>query len=307
MRHKTYVKTLALVFVLAVISSIFFSMDKGITGFATYTQNEVKAQVEDFVYVFPLTEYAGDNISLCLVINMGNETYSYDITKQDEVISVINSEWDCDGEQYEDIIIKYVDYESFQDNKESMTCEKMLRGGDGSDFWYLPSRLITREGDGRPVCNEEFQKKFCPAIHYCANEAQFDMLDLSCCKEEELSAISPELGTLASAAKEEGVEAKKLETPTEITKIEGKALINYTAIGIALGVIILITGASFLIYKEIKKPRPKKEVEVTPELKSYIQSTLAQGYTKEQIKQALIKQGWGENTVNNALGIAKNL
>lgn len=306
MKHKTYAAALTLVFVLAVIFSIFCSINKNITGFVTYTQDEVKSQVEDFVYFFPLTKYAGDNTSMCLIINMGNETYSYDIKKQDEIISVVNSEWDCDGEEYEDIIIKYVDYESFADNKEKMTCSKMLKSGDGSDFWYLPSRLITREGDGMPVCNEEFQRKFCPAMHYCLDEARFDILNLSCCKKSELNAINPELGVLASNAKNEGFAAKELEEPTEVVSL-GSEMFNFTYILIGFAVIVLIVGLSFLVYKEIKKPRPEKEKElaIPPELSSYIRSTLAQGYTKEQIKQVLIQQGWDENTVNNALG--KNL
>jgi len=41
-----------------------------------------------------------------------------------------------------------------------------------------------------------------------------------------------------------------------------------------------------------------------PELMSYVQSTLAKGYSQEQVKKALLSQGWSEPDVNEAMSLA---
>jgi hypothetical protein len=47
----------------------------------------------------------------------------------------------------------------------------------------------------------------------------------------------------------------------------------------------------------------KKEGEIgqNNEIKRYIESTLAMGYTREQVKQALKNQGWPEDKLNEFL------
>ena len=57
----------------------------------------------------------------------------------------------------------------------------------------------------------------------------------------------------------------------------------------------------FIVIKSMGKPGSKTTSYADPRLSSYIQNSLAKGFTKSQIKQALISKGWSEHDIDKAL------
>jgi len=82
---------------------------------------------------------------------------------------------------------------------------------------------------------------------------------------------------------------------------------------IAVIVLALAGGIGFVFYEiershkmlEQEKKQGFVEEESLDELQGYAQRTYDQGYTKEQIKQALLKEGWSQNTVNRVISHIK--
>tara|TARA_Y100000310_G_scaffold344863_1_gene460091 strand:- start:617 stop:1714 length:1098 start_codon:yes stop_codon:yes gene_type:complete len=72
---------------------------------------------------------------------------------------------------------------------------------------------------------------------------------------------------------------------------------------------LLFVGiVSYIIHLEFSRRRKKGDLEKELELKNYIRNSLTRGYTKAQITQELIKDGWNEGLINkafNSLGMVK--
>ena len=75
---------------------------------------------------------------------------------------------------------------------------------------------------------------------------------------------------------------------------------SLTWLWIVLGIII-VGVLVFIIIKSIGKPGSRNASYADPRLKSYVQSSLAKGFTKSQIKQALMSKGWSEKDIEKAI------
>ena len=68
--------------------------------------------------------------------------------------------------------------------------------------------------------------------------------------------------------------------------------------------IIIFVAVILLVFRRnignLFKKRSKGS-DVDPRLRSYISSSLAKGFTKQQIKQALISKGWSQKDIDKAL------
>ena len=83
--------------------------------------------------------------------------------------------------------------------------------------------------------------------------------------------------------------------PTVSNKKTGSLLWLWATLGI-----ILLGAIIFFVFKLLKKPKSRGGI-IDPRLKSYVQSSLRKGFTKNQIKQALITKGWSQSDINKVL------
>ena len=84
--------------------------------------------------------------------------------------------------------------------------------------------------------------------------------------------------------------------------IPDKKKINLTWLWIILGIIIAVI-LIFILFKFLAKPKgPKISRSYTdPRLTRYIQDSLRKGFTKQQIRQALLSKGWSQKDIDKAL------
>ena len=77
---------------------------------------------------------------------------------------------------------------------------------------------------------------------------------------------------------------------------------NLTWLWIIIGIIVLGL-IIFVLFKFLKKPRSKggSGSYVDPRLKDYIEGSLKKGFTKHQIRQALLTKGWSQEDIDKAI------
>ncbi|MBW2996230.1 hypothetical protein KY332_02910 [Candidatus Woesearchaeota archaeon] len=96
-----------------------------------------------------------------------------------------------------------------------------------------------------------------------------------------------------------------IEEPLVIEE-KGRAWIYIIITIIVLG---LAGGLGFVIYErerahkslQQEKQQPKLEDQSFIRLQSYVKQTLDQGYTREQIRAVLLREGWSQSVINKAL------
>lgn len=264
-----------------------------LTGAATYgSQQEVLQEVQSFVQSFPPLQFTGQGASVCIVIALnGGGFYSYTMEKDAGGATITPLlRPDC---ATSDFVLKFVSYEAFRNVASNPSCGAFLGGGRGEDFWYLPSKLWP-PGD-MPLCNAEFQQKYCPALYYCGEPAELAPGILSCCGKEQLSATQIEL---AAAAVQSGIDAdargKKsavLESP-----LGGIGSILAWSFGV-LVVIGLILGA-MLFMKKGESRNFQEEESALETLQSYINMTRTRGFSDAEIANELRQKGWPDDMVD---------
>jgi hypothetical protein len=87
--------------------------------------------------------------------------------------------------------------------------------------------------------------------------------------------------------------------PNVPDKKEGSLLWLWIIIGIIIFIAII-----FLAFKFLAKPKSGGGITssyIDPRMKAYIQDSLAKGFTKNQIKQALLSKGWSERDIDKVL------
>ena len=93
---------------------------------------------------------------------------------------------------------------------------------------------------------------------------------------------------------------EEFENSSDPNKLE-KESSSLTWLWIIL-VVIIIGALVFGTFKFLTKPRTSSGSSYTdPKLKDYVRSSLAKGFTKSQIKQALISKGWSEREIEKVL------
>lgn len=272
-----------------------------LTGHAIYgTKQEVKIELEELLQSFPLTRFVGEGSSICLFIEVSpGIIYSYDIAKMDGrlVVSPSNN-WNCDGTEGEDFILKYVSYDAFLEHKNNPTCNAFLSNGRGQNFWYLPSRLWP-EGRNMFYCNEEFQEKYCPAIYYCTDPEKAPVpIALECCSRSNLDAQQL---LQAQQAAEQGL-AENARGKSAVLRSPFfdylKPLLFWT-FGIVIILLLLFTSLRLM-----KKPG-KKRSEAMQMLQSYVENTLEAGFSEKQIREELKSKGWPEHIVEDVFQVVR--
>jgi hypothetical protein len=286
--HKKEVDySIVIIIVMVCIGVIFFGFLNygGVTGKAVFQlgdEETLEDKVTELANKFPLTRYAGDGAEVCLLIDVGNnEVYSYQIYKNAGVIEVTSSPFsrycsnDINNEGSEDIVIKYVDYDSFLDHLDDPTCAKFVRGGAGEDFYFLPSELVIP--GGTPVCNNIFSERYCPAVAQCLSKREMHLKGFDCCIEKK------------------GIYA----LPAVFWDIR----ILVATIGVLLILVVLTGGVvvhKYSKYKELDKRRKDMLLKGRKELETYIKETKDMGFDRAAIEKHLLQIGWKKEDIDRA-------
>jgi len=284
-KEVDYTILVIMVVVSIAILSIIALKSNSPTGYVVFDGNEetLKTQVGEFVRRFPLTALAGDGAEVCLIITAGSEQYTFDLFKSNgnvEVTAMPYSRYcdnDFNNKGSEDIVIQYVDYDSFVSHLNNPSCELLKSTGAGEDFYYLPSEFV--EVGGIPVCNALFQERYCPAVRACASAAEMKTLGFGCCllgKEQPRSSLTAVL--------------------------TNKYLWFFIFLFLFGFTIILVV---YLI-EQRKEQKDKESFEkCVRELKHYIDYCLESGRTEKEVREILLRQGWANDIVDYVFGLEK--
>lgn len=245
-------------------------------SFRSGDEETVRQQVIALANNFPPTHYASDGADICLVIDAApNATLSYRLFKNAGVIEVTPSPHStyCANDIYnrgpEDLVIQYVDYDSFLDHYRDPSCQNFKESGDGEDFYYLPSEFV-QEG-GMPVCNTLFQERYCPAVRQCLSTKEMRLSGLGCCVERRVF---------------------------EIPGIFSNAYF-LIALAILIAAIFIVT---MVTHGHHELDRPEERQQVTRELLVYIDRALALGYPPNEVENHLGELGWEREALDVAFG-----
>jgi len=117
------------------------------------------------------------DLDACIIIQIQDKKMPYDIKRQGGITTVTRSEYDCRGQANEDLIMKFLHYSSFlKFTRDPSNCNLWIKGGDGTDFYWLPSKAIN------PGFTANCDKKLCPAITQCIKDSEnLTEMGLGCC------------------------------------------------------------------------------------------------------------------------------
>ncbi|MFC1755421.1 hypothetical protein ACFL96_18860 [Thermoproteota archaeon] len=298
-------------FIIYVIGVFFvhpqFFGEGGITGYAVYDEADATQKIEaafataTFINTIP-------NANICIQIKDGTDEHVFKVRKAPAGVTVTDSTDYCDGQSAEDIIIKFVSYDDFSDLMASFTVSNIIAGTGGSKYYILPSKYVKSGGD--VVCNSAFKAKFCGAASQFGGAEELIAGDMYCC----LDTLTREQQRLLSDHLAESGFENEL-APLEEEPGSSGFLGSYFFYFI-IGLFVLM-GVGVVVLK--KKPSPKLEKKpsvagpapATPpedpkvaQLADYISNTLKTGYTKEQVYQHLVQQGWQQDIMNKAFAKA---
>lgn len=139
------------------------------------TDEELMSKTKDLIDSSPAA--AISDLDACIIVQIQDRKFSYDITRQGGVTAVEKSEYDCDGQSGEDIVMKFLHYSSFlKFTNDPSNCNLWINNGDGTDFYWLPSKAVN------PGFTANCDTKLCPAITQCIpDEANLTQMGLGCC------------------------------------------------------------------------------------------------------------------------------
>ncbi len=273
--------------VIAVLSGLTILKYGGITGLAAQSPEVVLTDIKELAAT-DAVKFLGDNAIICIRIQMDTDNiYSYEITKNSA--SIVQS---CNQNS---IIVKFLSYYVFKKFKtdplqEYLTNKNINFFAEQSNY-FSPALGV--------VCSDEFKANYCGLGYFYFTKDEMKRLGIDCCADYVLTAGQQGI------AKE-----KQVEQATYVQSITVKSNMWMWVSGAA---IMIVLGGFVGVLTLRKKPaaQPQQKFQpaqqafapqpVNPELARYVQQSLAQGLTQEQIRQSLLNVGWDENSVNGAL------
>lgn len=269
-----------LIGVIIIIAGTLFLLPKQSTNITGLTVAEVNeetlfSEVQRLLQEFPLTRHAGSGAEMCLLIDLGdNNVKSFDLFKSQQRLSVSESKFsrycsnDITNGGSEDLVIKYTSYEAFRRHLEDPSCDRMKKLLASQELLYLPSEFI--QPGGQPICNGLFQDRYCNAINRCLGFHELPAFGLDCCIQQPPQPAMPGWGT--------------------------KAFIAMIFILLIL-VILSIVVAVHIKHKHEEQAQQETE-EYQTQIEQFLEQGLANGYTKSELKQELMNDGWDEEFID---------
>ncbi|MBU0461093.1 MAG: hypothetical protein KJ574_00760 [Nanoarchaeota archaeon] len=285
----------------------FFGSGK-ITGYAVYDSTEAKQKIE--------TAFSGasfmnaiSNANFCIQIKDNDTEHVFKVRKTPTGISIANSYDYCDGQLQEDVIVKFASYDAFAELMDDFTIFNIVVGMNSFKYQILDSRIIKPGGD--VVCDDAFKAKFCNAVSQFGTPEELIEGDLYCCLDAMTNA---QRNLLEQHLRDTGFQ-NEIQPVSETPSAGFLSSYYFYAI---LGVLVLL-GVSVFIFRrrpgaKISAPAgaapsippsaaappiaPPEDPRITA-LREYVAGTLNAGYSPEQVYQALLQQGWGQDVLND--------
>lgn len=294
------------VFILILLSIVIFASwhsSPTITGFAVYDQDAAKAKIEQALSSSAFFNQV-NNADLCILIQDGETAHVFNVVKDFTGLTVLSSEGFCKGLYSEDLVIKFNDYDSFTDVFDSFTPANIIAGKAGADYYILESKFVRAGGD--VDCVDEFAIKYCDALNQISTPEQLIEGDMSCCIPELTAAQKNLLKQHLAQTGFEDETAARTESPMQILSGNMFNIIIYIVFGALIIVVLLVFVLKRKPKKEEKQALQPSEMQTAPaedpriaQLKQYIMSTEQQGYSREQIYDTLLDQGWQKEVLDH--------
>ncbi len=269
---KAIIGSLAAVFIALIILNLYGN-NASITGYVARSSGDVLIDVQ-IVAASDAFKMLGEGAKICAVVEMDkNTTYYFEIKKT--AGSFVPESKYCADPSNDALTIKFNSYDDFTNFKSDPAA--FLGSKQNTGYYFFPSKYI--QSGGAINCDAEFQQRYCAAAQFFWTKEQLTSLQLDCCANYALPAdVENQIKTLKTGA---------VEKPA--------TLINTTNLIITV-VLLAVLVALVLILLTKKKPK------ISPEIKEYVDNSRAQGFTNDQIREALMQSGWKEKDINNMLG-----
>ncbi len=267
-KEKIFLIGVTVMFTLALVlvSKFVFFNNSTPSGYATL-DDEQKIQ-EDIQKLLRTDIFSnlGSKSKLCIIIPNGETSLSYNIDKINNLFMVTLADQEsCNGQFEEDFILRFNDYESFKNNKKSISCRFKEEKDKG--YSLLPSKFLS--GSEAITCNDEFKDKYCALVNECMTDYEISAASIvGCC---------------------DSITRPVIESAVEIDE---KGLIPFIPVSlmIFIGIPLLlmsITASAFILLKSNSPPKDQDD-----ELEKYIRHCLGRGFHDFQIRNVLLQEGW---------------
>jgi hypothetical protein len=316
------------VFIIIVVMSVYFILTSSptLTGHAVLDAATAKAKLESALASSAMFSQL-QQASVCVVINDPEQPLSLEAVKGSTGWKVSEMKGFCAGEQSEDIIIQFSDYDKFSRIMDDPSPRNVANAALNREFEILPSRYV--ELGGNVVCDATFKVKYCGALTNVATPDQLIDGDMVCC----IDKLTSSQKKLLEQHLEEGSfkdEIGILQQPSGGIMALA-TMTNLIALGGALFVIILIavlvsrgkgksssapsstpsvpsvpqTPSVQQSYYTPQAQQPAESQDVT-ELRDYVRQALGEGYGQDEIRAHLLEIGWDETTADKVLTEAQS-
>lgn len=306
LKRDLLANTIMLVIALTILYTFSAGYNK-LTGYAVLnetssTPGSYEGKIEGMLNSMPYVSVLS-NTSICIVINQGNESASYHVDKKPAAVNVTKSDDECGGSYSQDFLIFFKSKEIFEGYATEPSCKKFVEG-IGVDYEVFPSKNI--EQGGNILCTPEFVDRFCTSFSQCVPEDDMIKADMSCCITHELTEEQKVLlkQHLASGRyiDETGADLAGVKLPDEGGIKEfltgGNGILRWV---LYIVIVIAIAAGGLFYFMKVRGVTTEEKAEGHPQLHDYFQQTLEQGYSFSQIKQALMEQGWPEDTIDKEI------
>ncbi|KHO50627.1 MAG: hypothetical protein QT07_C0008G0005 [archaeon GW2011_AR16] len=235
-------------------------------------------EVQRLLQQFPITKHLGSGSEFCLLVKTGETNFkSFDIFKSGSKVSVAPSPYstycsnDINNQGSEDFVFQYNTYDAFKQHLDQPDCGKFRELLKTEQIYYLASEFV--QSGGKPVCNALFQERYCSAAMQCVPYHELPALGLDCCIGQQPQSTFPAFGSQAFVA-----------------------MIFLFVVLVLLSVLVLV---------HIKHKHQEQEAgeakEHQHQVEAFIDEGLEDGYSKDELKEALLEQGWDEQTIDPIL------
>ncbi len=268
MEHTDHIIAWELLFIFVFSSLLIIqSTNPGllsITGRATQSipsQNDVLSEIDSSIQNLDFINDAND-FSMCLIVNVDPITvYSFDVVKTNGAVAVTSSDQLlCKGTQNEDIIISYVSYDALKLQLSSNPAFDTFKNTGDGTAFYVYPSKLILPGM-KIADPVTLKAKFGTILNKYFTQQEINQM------------LNP-------------------AQPQTSSPLPATSYLFYIIIGLVS--LVLVVSIGIVLFS--KKPDIKENLEIV----SYIKSSVAQGFTREQVRQALLSSGWPEEKIQEA-------
>jgi hypothetical protein len=254
---------------LIITSGINPSSYIGITGnVVAESIDEVQATVQEILRN-PVLSSLADGTRFCTNVMNGEEVYSFKIRKSGNLFNIEQSGRDCDGKSVEDFIVTFLKYDYILELKDNFNINFFKNDLAGEKYWMWGSKYVL--DGGLVVCDEYFKQTYCPFIKKQTTKSERQQYGITCCDDPDSESAGMLSGGILNFVK------------------------TYWWLFGILGICIILGGGAAIL---LSNKDDKEEIKPSEQIVDYIISSRKAGYGDFQIKDALLKNGWDQTTID---------